>query len=60
MCQPEPESVTAAKLPIGSGEVAEQGHVVIIHEVSAHAVMYRYFIEIMDSFRCQVMSRPQV
>ena len=39
MCQPDPESVTVVELPTGSGEVVEEGHIVTIHEVSAHAVM---------------------
>ena len=39
MRQPEPESVTIAELPIGSGEVIEEGHTVIIHEVGVRAVM---------------------
>ena len=37
MYQPDPESVTVVELPVGSGEVVEEGHVVTIHKVSAHA-----------------------
>ena len=37
--QPEPESVTVVELPIDSGEVVEENHVVTIYEVSAHTVM---------------------
>ena len=39
MHQPDPGSVTIVELTIGSGEVVEEGHVVTIHEVSAHAVI---------------------
>ena len=38
MRQPDPGSATVVELPIGSGEVVEEGHVTI-HEVSAHAVI---------------------
>ena len=54
ICQPDPESAMVVELPIGSGEVVEEGHITI-HKVSAH--VYRYFTEVMDFFRCQVMSR---
>ena len=32
-------NVGSVELPIGTGEVAEEGHTVTIHEVRAHAVV---------------------
>ena len=38
--QPDGESATDVEPPIGSGEVAEEGHAVANHEVRAHIVMW--------------------
>ena len=35
----DPESARAVELPIGSGEVVEEGSTVTFHEVRAHAIL---------------------
>ena len=38
--QPDRESATSVEPPIGSGEVAQEGHAVTNHEVRAHIIMW--------------------
>ena len=58
MNQLDPECVTGFELPIDSTEVIEEGNV--IHEVRVRAIISIHHREILDPFRCQVTSRPQV